>query len=76
MLCVKAPKRELPPNAGTGMLAGTVHLVAGNQTQQQGETLITYPGGLAKSQPLMYAFVTRDRTLTRGSPAQGQWGPC
>lgn len=26
MLCVKVPNRELPPNAGTGMLVGTVHL--------------------------------------------------
>ena len=26
MLCVKVPKSELPPKAGTGMLAGTVHL--------------------------------------------------
>ena len=26
MLCVKAPNSELPPKAGTGMFAGTVHL--------------------------------------------------
>ena len=27
MLCVKVPKSELPPKAGTGILAGTVHLI-------------------------------------------------
>ena len=32
MLCVKAPNSELPPKAGTGMLAGMVHLKTSSLT--------------------------------------------